>query len=130
MAYEPTEWKSGDVITSTKLNKLENGVAEISGGGTGGGVLVCNVDMGTGTLDKTWNDIFTALKNGVPCFWGYCDEVGEQALMCPVLQAYNGDGPSGEKYYVVIQLVTLIDMDVTIGFGYTSSPDGYPVLQG
>ena len=30
MNYTPTEWKSGDVITAEKLNKLENEVA--SGG--------------------------------------------------------------------------------------------------
>lgn len=27
MAYTPTEWKNGDVITAEKLNKLEEGVA-------------------------------------------------------------------------------------------------------
>lgn len=61
MAYEPTVWKSGDVITSTKLNKLENGVAE-AGGGTGGGVLVVNATS-TETevvLDKTWKEIYDA----------------------------------------------------------------------
>ena len=26
MAYEPTEWKTGDVITAEKMNKLEQGV--------------------------------------------------------------------------------------------------------
>ena len=26
MSYEPTEWKSGDVISSVKLNKIENGI--------------------------------------------------------------------------------------------------------
>lgn len=26
MAYEPTEWKSGDVVTSAKLNKMEQGI--------------------------------------------------------------------------------------------------------
>lgn len=26
MAYEPTNWKSGDVVTSAKLNKMETGV--------------------------------------------------------------------------------------------------------
>ena len=35
MAYEPTNWKSGDVVTSAKLNKLENGVADASEGGAG-----------------------------------------------------------------------------------------------
>lgn len=28
MAYEPTVWKNGDVITAEKLNKLENGVGD------------------------------------------------------------------------------------------------------
>lgn len=27
MSYEPTNWKTGDVVTSAKLNKLEEGVA-------------------------------------------------------------------------------------------------------
>lgn len=34
MAYEPTNWKTGDVVTSAKMNKLEQGVA------AGSGVLV------------------------------------------------------------------------------------------
>lgn len=28
MAYTPTNWQNGDVITAEKLNKLENGVAQ------------------------------------------------------------------------------------------------------
>lgn len=31
MAYIPTEWKNGDVITAEKLNKLEEGVQEANG---------------------------------------------------------------------------------------------------
>lgn len=26
MSYEPTNWKSGDKVTSTRLNKIENGI--------------------------------------------------------------------------------------------------------
>jgi hypothetical protein len=26
MAYTPTDWKTGDVITAEKLNNIENGV--------------------------------------------------------------------------------------------------------
>lgn len=29
MSYTPTEWKTGDVVTSEKLNKVENGLAAI-----------------------------------------------------------------------------------------------------
>lgn len=32
MAYTPTEWQTGDVVTAEKLNKLEEGVLAASGG--------------------------------------------------------------------------------------------------
>lgn len=50
MSYTPTNWKTGDVVTSEKLNKLENGVA------TAGGVLVVNASE-SGMLDHTWQEI-------------------------------------------------------------------------
>lgn len=34
MSYEPTNWKTGDVVTSQKLNKLEQGVAGANSGGS------------------------------------------------------------------------------------------------
>ena len=58
MSYEPTNWKAGDVVTSAKLNKLEQGVAN--------GVLVVGCTTTAGdqgniyTLDKTWKQIFDA----------------------------------------------------------------------
>ena len=33
MPYNPTEWASGDVVTSEKLNKIERGIAAAGGGG-------------------------------------------------------------------------------------------------
>lgn len=32
MAYTPTEWQSGDIVTSAKLNKIEQGIADAGGG--------------------------------------------------------------------------------------------------
>ena len=32
MAYTPTQWVTGDTVTATKLNKLEQGVANAGGG--------------------------------------------------------------------------------------------------
>lgn len=32
MAYEPTEWRAGDIITSARLNKMEQGIAAGEGG--------------------------------------------------------------------------------------------------
>lgn len=53
MSYEPTVWKDGDLVTSAKLNKLEQGVAN------GGGILVVHADE-NGRLDKTWQEIYNA----------------------------------------------------------------------
>ena len=33
MAYEKQEWKCGDVVTAEKLNHMEDGITEASGGG-------------------------------------------------------------------------------------------------
>ncbi len=32
MAYEPTQWRSGDTITSERLNKMEQGIASSGSG--------------------------------------------------------------------------------------------------
>lgn len=66
MSYTPTEWKTGDIVTAEKLNKLEEGVA--SGGGGGGGIFWINVtwdDNDVGTLDKTFNEILSAVGDGL-----------------------------------------------------------------
>lgn len=62
MSYTPTNWKSGDVVTSAKLNKLEQGVAD-----AGGGSLVVNATIAeddTGVCDKTMREIWTAAQTG------------------------------------------------------------------
>lgn len=54
MAYEPTVWNKGDVISAEKLNKMENGIRDAgSGSGTPGaaagfGVPTATVDDNTG----------------------------------------------------------------------------------
>lgn len=90
MGYEPTNWKDGDLVTSAKLNKLEQGIANnsiptptvtdagkvlgvndtgnyaLTSGGTGGGGNVLVVTENDGVLDKTWQEIVDALHtNGV-----------------------------------------------------------------
>lgn len=70
MTYEPTEWKSGDVVTSQKLNKLENGVVSASSGG--GLVVNFTLEAGTGDYDGYYiwvtetpaADVIAAIKAG------------------------------------------------------------------
>lgn len=59
MSYEPTTWKDGDLVTSAKLNKIEQGIANGSGG-----TLVVHLAWSEGetvaTMDKTWQQIYDA----------------------------------------------------------------------
>lgn len=60
MAYTPTTWATGDVITATKLNNMEQGIAN-----AGGAVQVgYTFEDGTITLDKTWQEINDGMAAG------------------------------------------------------------------
>ena len=67
MAYTPTNWATGDTVTATKLNKIEQGIANA------GSVLVCTtINTAQGyALDKTVQEIYDALESGIPVFIAY-----------------------------------------------------------
>ena len=101
MAYEPTVWKSGDVVTSAKLNKIEQGIANA------GAMIVHDND---GTLDKTWQEIYDA----APLVWLITN--GNYVQMTSI---------DIEGFYV-----GFYDASGTTAYDYeASSADGYPVLQ-
>ena len=89
MAYEPTVWKANDVITSAKLNKLEQGVA-------GGGLVKIGVTASTNemevtvyTLQKTAQEILDYIDAGcVP----YMDESGAVRMIALLTSAEVGVG--------------------------------------
>lgn len=60
MAYEPTNWKSGDVVTSAKLNKLEQGVVDANA------VLVVRESWNESSYvwDCTYEEIYQHMSNG------------------------------------------------------------------
>lgn len=42
MSYTPTNWKAGDIVTSAKLNKMEQGIA------AGGGIRIVHLTINEG----------------------------------------------------------------------------------
>ena len=42
MSYTPTVWESGDTITATRLNKIEQGIQDAST--SGGGVFYVDIE--------------------------------------------------------------------------------------
>lgn len=63
MSYTPTTWTTGDTITATAMNKIENGVANASS-------TVIITDNGT-ALDKTYAEIYDLVNSGTPCYIKY-----------------------------------------------------------
>lgn len=60
MAYTPTVWATGDVITAEKLNKAEQGIADAYEVFT----VTVTESNGTYTADKTYAEIVESLENG------------------------------------------------------------------
>ena len=126
MSYEKQNWKNGDVITESKLNHMEDGIAG------GGGVLVVNAttEGQTTTLDKTWHEIDTAYKGGFNVIivvdkslddptYGYNKLCFSSVIATTFDIPFEEDNP----YYGVL----CIDYESGIAIDFsTTSEDGYP----
>lgn len=66
MAYEPTIWETGDVITADKLNKIEQGLAAAETL-VDHPIVVLHADA-EGALDRTWQDIADLIDDGKAVF--------------------------------------------------------------
>lgn len=73
MAYTPTVWKSGDIVTSTKLNKLETAVKDVTDTASAAAVaanilkhvtISVNGDTGVETFDTKAKAAYDAMKAG------------------------------------------------------------------
>lgn len=63
MSYEPTVWAAGDVVTATKMNKIEQGISENSGGSNG---LIVDIeeDGSALVLSERFSTIADIVENG------------------------------------------------------------------
>lgn len=112
MGYEKQTWQTGDVITATKLNHMEDGIASTS-------VLIVLATLDAEeeevVLDKTWQEIKNAVDSGT------------------IVMHYSPD--EGEEYSVAISFINAIyeaSGTYTVEFGgmefSTDSADGYPMF--
>ena len=94
MSYTPTEWQSGDIVTSTKLNKLENGLAAAA---SGGGVMVVNTALNEAetayVMDKTAGEIMSAAQTGLVVVGWLADGTGLTWIIPEVYDWGDGEIP-------------------------------------
>ena len=115
MAYTPTTWTTGDTITASAMNKIENGIANA------GSALICTCayDSGDYVLDKTVSEIYDAYFAGTPIFIKFSDGTGYDQyqsyhFMMPVVQLYN------YAYQDVIRIMAIRAKQQTVSNAYYS----------
>ena len=113
MAYTPTEWRTGDVITAEKLNKLENGISDNSS------VNVVFITDTSGSLDKTAGELYSTFESNnyfmvvirEGKIYGFITEISHESEGYGIGAAMFGSGT------------------LDVGWWYTaSSADSYPTL--
>lgn len=103
MSYTPNTWKSGDVVTSAKLNNIEQGIANAAP------MIVHN---NNDTLDKTWQEIHDA----APLVWLFNGE-----SYAPLAKINS----EGNNFFG-----SFFDVQSNIVYAFlSSSADGYPTVQ-
>ena len=110
MAYTKNNWKSGDVVTSSKLNHMEDGIADAGGTLVIGGFSYDAENNLIGTADKTWQEIDNALAAGVRCVVVIATMGGHAQLPVNAASLFEGE----------------YDIDVNGYNPTTTSADGYP----
>ena len=141
MSYEPTNWKTGDVVTSAKLNKLEQGVA-----GAGGLFVVhasYNEQNDADVLDHTAQELLDAINDGKIIIYLYIVDGNAgvrsayQGTMTDFLHSSSHSGGAVQNIYnfrFVAGLTTIqqdgTDIDIPKVDAYVAhSLDEYPVMQ-
>ena len=86
MSYEPTNWKDGDLVTSAKLNKIEQGIA----GNNGSSILKVGIvyEGDDASLDKTFKEIRDAIKEQIPVY--VCGGSDNFFAMYPIVGVADG----------------------------------------
>lgn len=141
MAYTPTEWTTGDTITAEKLNNMEDGIETADGkqdklvSGTniktvnntsllGSGNIAVNSGVMavtfTGeeyeaTLNKTWNELNTALSNGILPIIVYEGHL----FLCTVVK--TDDEIVGGPYVAYFLTYDTVSKELTECYFYASS---------
>ena len=124
MSYDPTNWKAGDVISSQKLNKLEQGVADAGGGGGNLVVTITKTEEGgevTYTADKTAGEIKAAMESGqgVAIPYTMVNESGSEYVISKV-----GEGGSYDSNFVTESGMYALIVSSLI----TGDPDDLPLI--
>lgn len=118
--YEKSEWHTGDIVSSAKLNNIENGLNNRT-------PQFVNIDAQTGLIDHTWSEIREALTNrivvlveDVRTYYQSTNETIETARRQALIIGAGRINNEGTDIYVV-------ETSIQLPLG-CSGPDDYPSI--
>lgn len=119
MAYTPTNWQTGDVITAEKLNKLEGGVADSFA------PFIVNVSFDPDTqeysTDKTYAEVYSALENKNVFYIIH----GDRGLVISCTVAFVDNGGTDDYIYIITVDSVTEGTNVANGTAYKHSTNGF-----
>lgn len=107
MAYTPTTWTTGDTITASALNKIEQGIANGGGGNIpiyaiyseGSSIEYCHINGDFAEAYQNW-------QNDVPMLFTIATNVGTGGeVFTGVLPAYKYD-TANNRFIIIINSVS------------------------
>jgi len=122
MAYEPTVWETGDVITAEKLNKAERGIASASD------VIYVKftLDNKVASCDASFADIFAAINTNKKAVFADLTVVNDTRLIFP-LSLSDSDPEYCYVYGVGFKVPSITagyPMDYVSGYGLRMNNNG------
>lgn len=110
MSYTPTNWKSGDVVTSAKLNNIEQGIANAT-------LLVNATQSDSGlTCDTKASVMYNAITNGQTIVINI-PEIGGAFTVITATAANN-------RYEFLVYYDEYVTFAATSGDDYPTASDG------
>lgn len=91
MSYTKQTWTNGETITDTKLNHMEDGIADSGGGGA---LVITATDYPEQqkiVLDKTWQEIQAVVTNGGTCYIKVINQYGGYDYSAVITVSQQGD---------------------------------------
>ena len=119
--YVPTNWKTGDVITATKLNNMENGIANASESANGalqtsGGTMTGNLIMDNSVIYGSAESIWVKSSSSLDDLTDFNDLINPGIYILPESLATIANSPFISEGYSFFLFVNSTSTDASSAY--------------
>lgn len=128
--YDPTNWKTGDVITATKLNNMETGIAGASALANGalqtsGGTMTGNLIMDNSVIYGSSESIWVKSSSSLTDLTDFNDLINPRIYILPQSFATIANSPFISEGYSFFLFVNSTSTDASSAYSIQVAFDLY-----